>query len=359
MISQTILTAVSLIFLLSIGVACSKKDVHFPKPTSRDSQEIRGISKNLQANKIQSVADLVEKVQPSVVSISVDILSKGLFRKYTNESSGTGMIISPNGYIVTNHHVIVDASDIEVSLLDGRTFPARIIGKDSLTDLAILKVAVDDLPAIIFGNSTVLRPGDQVITIGNALNLKGGPSVTMGIISGLGRTVETDRGDLYDMIQTDAAINRGNSGGPLLNMNGDVIGINTAVYGGAQSMGFAISASIAQPIFKSLIEYGKVVRPLMGLRGTDVTQTLAHKYKLGVTEGVLVTYTSENGPAYRSGLRSGDVITAINSDKTKDMADFLTTLWSHKVGDKVKVAYISEQSQNVTEVTLIERPSDS
>ena len=326
--------------------------------SSQSNEDIK-TSLNIDTKGVTSVSDLVAKVQPSVVSIAVNIVSRGFLYNYTDEGSGTGMILSEDGHIITNHHVIGNASDIQVSLLDGRTFPAKVIGKDSLTDLAILKIPVDNLQTIVFGDSTILRPGDQVITIGNALNLKGGPSVTMGIINGLGRTVETDRGDLYDMIQTDAAINRGNSGGPLLDMKGHVIGINTAMYGGAQGMGFAISSSIAQPIFKKLIEDGKVVRPLIGLRGTDVTQTLSNRYDLGVTEGVLVTFTSENGPAYESGLRAGAVIIAINGTETKDMADFLTTLWSHKVGEKVKIDYIFEKSPQITEVILTERPNDS
>jgi len=357
MINRSILAVFS-IAMLVITLAC-EEEPNLPKSISNDSNKMLETPTTLHVKKIRSVADLVAKVQPSVVSISADIVSKGLFYNYTNEGSGTGMIISSDGHIVTNNHVIRDASDIEVSLFDGRTFSAQLIGEDSLTDLAILKISADSLPAIIFGNSALLRPGDQVVTIGNALNLKGGPSVTMGIISGLGRTVETDRGDLYDMIQTDAAINRGNSGGPLLDMSGHVIGINTAVYGGAQGMGFAISSSIAQPILKTLTENGKVIRPLMGLRGTDVTQPLSNRYDLGVTEGVLVTFTSENGPAYKSGLRPGDVITAINGSATIDMADFLTTLWSHKVGDKVTVNYISEKSAHITEVTLTERPNNS
>ena len=349
---------VLLVFILLVPSACTERTEPYSPPSSESNEDLE-TSVKPHKNEIGSVADLVSKVQPSVVSISVDIVSRSFLYNYTNEGSGTGMIISADGHIVTNYHVIRDASDIEVNLLDGRTFPAQIVGKDSLTDLAILKISVETLPAIVFGDSTVLRPGDQVVTIGNALNLKGGPSVTMGIISGLGRTVETDRGDLYDMIQTDAAINRGNSGGPLLDMKGHVIGINTAVYGGAQGMGFAISSSVAQPIFKNLIENGKVVRPLIGLRGTDVTPTLSNRYDLGVTEGVLVTFTSEDGPAYQSGLRPGAVIMSINGNETRDMADFLTTLWSHKVGEKVKIDYIFEKSPRVTEVTLIERPNDS
>ena len=173
-------------------------------------------------------------------------MSKGLFQNHSDEGSGTGIIIGSNGYIVTNYHVIQNAKDIEVALWDGTSYSAELVGSDILTDLAIVKIGAINLPTIEFGNSEKLRPGDWVFTIGNALAVKGGPSVTLGIVSGLGRTIRTERGDLYDMIQTDAAINKGNSGGPLLNLDGKVVGINTAVYRSAQGIGFAVSSSVSQ-----------------------------------------------------------------------------------------------------------------
>lgn len=305
---------------------------------------------------LPSLANLVESVENSVVSISVDIVSRTLFYDFTDEGSGTGMIFRSDGYVVTNFHVVQDANYIEVSLNDGRVFPADIVGLDMLTDLAVLKIASEHLPTASFGDSSALRTGDWVVTIGNALSLKGGPSVTFGIISGLGRTIRTERGDLYDMIQTDAAINKGNSGGPLINLAGDVVGINTAVYSGAQGVGFAVSSVIAEPIIQSLIKKGKVVRPLIGLSGIDVTPSIASRYNLGVEEGVLVGHISKNGPADESGLQVMDVITALDGEKTSDMAQFLTKLWSYDVGDKVNVDYISDQSAKSTVVTLIERP---
>ena len=304
-----------------------------------------------------TLADLVESVEPSVVSISVDIVSRGMFYNFTDEGSGTGMIIRPDGYILTNFHVVQDAKEIEVSMSDGRNFSAEIIGLDKLTDLAVIKIGAEDLPTVSFGDSDNLRAGDWAVTIGNALALKGGPTVTLGIVSGLGRTIQTERGDLYDMIQTDAAINQGNSGGPLVNLRGKVIGINTAVYGGAQGIGFAVSAKVALPIIKSLIDTGNVVRPLIGLNGINVTPALASRYNLGIAEGILITHVQNDGPANQGGLKVMDVITALDGTKTDDMAQFLGLLWQYEVGEEIEVTYVSDRSPKVTRVVLVERPS--
>ena len=254
-------------FLLVVAIlasyACSTNETRSPVVDSNDfTEEItlentHLIKSPLVTQNLFPLADLVENVQKSVVSISVDIVSRGRFF-FADEGSGTGIIISNDGYIVTNYHVIQNTSDIEVSLSDGGNYSAEIVGLDVLTDLAVIKIEADNLSTIKFGESSALRPGDWVFTIGNALGLRGGPSVTFGVISGVGRTVQTERGDLYDMIQHDAAINQGNSGGPLVSAKGEVIGINTAVYSGAQGIGFAVSSSVAQPIIHSLIKDGKV-----------------------------------------------------------------------------------------------------
>ena len=353
-----------LLFLIAILAthACSADKSPYPVIDSNDfSQKIS--SENIHLNKspigtqnLFPLADLVETVQQSVVSISVDIVSRGRFFDFTDEGSGTGIIISNDGYIITNYHVIQNTSDIEVSLADGRNYSAEIVGLDVLTDLAVIKIEADNLPTIKFGDSSTLRPGDWVFTIGNALDLRGGPSVTFGIISGVGRTVQTERGDLYDMIQTDAAINQGNSGGPLVSDEGEVIGINTAVYSGAQGIGFSVSSSVAQPVIDSLIKKGKVTRPLIGLRGINTTNTISKRYDLGVSKGIFVTHISPNGPADNGNLKVGDVITAINGTATPTMSEFLPLLWGYDVGDTVTVTYISEKSPLMTEIVLDVRP---
>ena len=353
-------------FLLAIAIlatfACSGDEARSPVIDSNDlTQKITFENTHLDTpphvtQSLFPLADLVENVQQSVVSISVDIVSKGRFFDFTDEGSGTGIIISNDGYIVTNYHVIQNTSDIEVSLSDGRNYSAEIVGLDVLTDLAVIKIEADNLSTIKFGESGVLRPGDWVFTIGNALGLRGGPSVTFGIISGVGRTVQTERGDLYDMIQTDAAINQGNSGGPLVNHEGEVIGINTAVYSGAQGIGFSVSSSVAQPVINSLIKKGKVTRPLIGLRGINTTNTISKRYDLGVSEGIFVTHISSNGPADNGKLKVGDVITAINGTSTPTMSEFLPLLWGYDVGDTVTVTYISEKTPLVTDIILDIRP---
>ena len=283
---------------------------------------------------LPSLRNLISDMEETVVSISVDILSRGIFYDYSNEGSGTGFIIRPDGYIVTNNHVIEDATEIEVTLQNGSIYPAQIIGLDPLSDLAVIKIDASNLKAASFGNSDALQPGDWAVTIGNALALKGGPTVTLGIISGLERSITTENGSLFDLIQTDAAINRGNSGGPLITLDGEVVGINTAVLSGAQGIGFAVSSNVADPIIKSLIDSGKVIRPLIGLRGADITPAIFERYELPVEEGVIITKIEANGPADKSGLKEMDIITALNDIPTPDMSKFLMELWNNNPVNK-------------------------
>lgn len=305
---------------------------------------------------LPSLSSLVDKVKPAVATISVESLTRGLFFDFTDEGAGSGMVVRSDGYIVTNFHVIQDARDIKVSLPGGGTYDARVVGKDALTDLAVLKIEADGLATVSFGNSNSMAVGDWVVAVGNVLALKGGPTVTLGIVSAMGRTLTTDRGTLYDLLQTDAAINEGNSGGPLVNLNGEVVGINTAILRDAQGIGFAISSSIASPIIDSLIEHGRVVRPLIGLTGADVTPSRASQLGLNVTEGVIVTRLSRDGPAFRAGLRVGDVITKLDGIPTPDMARFLTLLWTYDVADVVRIEYTSNGKTLETSVELLERP---
>ena len=306
---------------------------------------------------LPSIASLVDEIEPAVVSISVESVSRGMFFDFTDEGAGTGTVIRPDGYIVTNFHVIQGANDIQVTLASGNSYDADVVGYDIITDLAVLKIDDDDLATIRMGDSDALDVGDWVVALGNALALKGGPTVTLGIVSARGRTLSTERGDLYDLIQTDAAINDGNSGGPLINLQGEVIGINTAIIRRAQGIGFAISSTAALPIIDSLIEHGRVVRPLIGLTGADVTPARANQLGLNVDEGIIVTRMTLDGPAYEAGIRVGDVITKLNDIPTPDMAAFLTLLWTFDIGQEVQVEYIHENETQVTGVTLVERPS--
>ena len=306
---------------------------------------------------LPSISTLVHEIEPAVASISVESVSRGMFFDFADEGAGTGVVIRSDGYIVTNFHVIQGANDIKVNLPNGNTYDARVVGRDIITDLAVLKIDEENLTIIRMGDSDDIHVGDWVVALGNALALKGGPTVTLGIVSARGRTLSTERGDLYDLIQTDAAINDGNSGGPLINLQGEVIGINTAIIRRAQGIGFAISSTAAQPIINSLIEHGRVVRPLIGLTGADVTPARANQLGLNVDEGIIVTRMTMDGPAYEGGIRVGDVITKLNDIPTTDMAEFLTLLWTFEIGQEIQVEYIHEGETQVTGVTLVERPS--
>ncbi len=305
-----------------------------------------------------SLSELVNDVKPAVASIAVESVSRGLFFDFTDEGAGSGIVVTPDGYIVTNFHVIQNADDIKVNLPNGETYSARVIGRDRITDLAILKIDAEGLATATFGDSDRLEVGDWVVAMGNALALKGGPTVTLGIVSARGRTVTTERGPLYDMIQTDAAINDGNSGGPLVNLQGEIVGISTAILRQAQGIGFAVSSTVANPIIDSLIEHGRVVRPLIGLTGADVTAARANQLSLTVSEGIIVTRAARDGPAYASGVRVGDVVTKMNGIPTPDMARFLTLLWTFDVGDEIEVEYVSDRQTEVTTITLQERPPE-
>ena len=306
---------------------------------------------------LPSIADLITGVQPAVVSIFVESVNQGLFYDFTDQGAGSGVIVRSDGYVVTNFHVIHDVVGIKVHLPDGKTYDAEVVGWDIVSDLAVLKIETDDtLPVIEWGDSDDIRVGDWVVAVGNALALKGGPTVTLGIVSARGRTVRTEREPLYDMIQTDAAINDGNSGGPLVDMDGEVIGISTAVERRAQGIGFAISSETAIPIIESLIEHGRVVRPLMGMNGEDVTAAIANRLDLNVDEGVIITRISRAGPAFNAGLQVGDVIISLDGIPTSDMGGFLTLLWSYEVGDSVQVDYMRDDKQFETSVELVERP---
>ena len=315
-----------------------------------------GSPETSQIGELPSIADLVDSVKEEVASISVESVNRGLFFDFTDEGAGSGIIVSSDGYIVTNYHVIHDVIAVKVDLPNGESYDADIVGWDVVTDLAVLKIEPEaSLPVVEWGNSDSMRVGDWVVALGNALSLKGGPTVTLGIISALGRTVPTERGSLYHMIQTDAAINKGNSGGPLVSLDGKVIGISTAMLGQAQGIGFAVSSETALPVIASLIEHGEVVRPSMEVSVEDVTPAISNRLGLNVKEGVIVTRIAQRGAAFDAGLQVGDVITDLDGIPTKGVSDFLTLLWSYEVGDSVEVSYLRSNKLFETSVELAER----
>ena len=305
---------------------------------------------------LPSIANLVENVETAVASISVESVNRGMFYDFTDEGAGTGVIVRPDGYIVTNYHVIQDVLGVKAHLPNGKSYDAEIVGWDVISDLAVIKIEPDEaLPVAAWGDSQDVRVGDWVVAVGNAMALKGGPTVTLGIVSALGRTVKTDRDPLYDMIQTDAAINDGNSGGPLLNLAGEVVGINAAMLRQARGIGFAISSETARPIIESLIKHGRMVRPLIGLSAQDVTPAISSRMGLGVDEGIIVTRIAGGGPAFQAGLQVGDVALKLDGVPISDMAEFLTMLWTYNIGDDVLLEYMREDKLFETTIELAER----
>jgi S1-C subfamily serine protease len=311
------------------------------------------------AQGLPSIADVIEKSIPWVASITTETVVRGRFFNFPDEGAGSGIVVRSDGYLVTNYHVIQGANEIKVHLPGSETYNALVVGFDEVTDLAVLKINGTELPAAAFADSDAVRMGDWVITLGNALGLEGGPSVTLGIVSGLGRTITTERYPyaFFDLIQTDAAINNGNSGGPLIDIRGEVVGINQARFPRAQGMGFAISASTAVRVIDSLIELGRVIRPQIGFDGNDVTPSVAGELNLTVEEGVIVTRMSREGPAYVAGIRLGDVITNIDGIPTPGVAEWLSLLWAYRPGDEVRVEYLRNNDVFSAIVKLVERPS--
>lgn len=317
-----------------------------------------------------SFADLAEKLLPSVVNISStqkiedpgdypelpEFPEGSPFEEFFEEfmgkrgrgmpsvppaSLGSGFIIdAKNGYIVTNNHVIRDAEEVRVTLYNDDTIPAEVIGKDEKTDLAVLKIDVNghDLTDVKFGNSDVLRVGDWILAIGNPFGLGG--TVTAGIISAQQRDINA--GPYDDFIQTDASINRGNSGGPMFNLDGEVIGINTAIFspsGGSVGIGFAIPSDLAKPVINQLIEYGKTRRGWLGVRIQTVTDEIAESLGLNKAQGALVASVTTDGPAEKAGLEAGDIILGFDGKKVPSMRDLPRIVAETPIDKEVDIEY--------------------
>jgi serine protease Do len=309
---------------------------------------------------LPSIADVVTRVEPAVVFISVEYVDTSFFFQTVQTKSGSGVILSPDGYILTNNHVVDGARDIKVSLPDDEnTYEATIVGADSISDLAVVKIEGKDLPTADFGDASTLRIGDWVVAMGNALALEGGPSVTLGIVSNLNRSFTIDQSAYYDVIQTDAAINPGNSGGPLVNLEGQVIGINTFIVSGAQNIGFAVSARTAQKVYDDLVQFGKVTWPYLGIVLRTVTPTLASQLGLSKDQGVLAWQVEQGSPAADAGIQDNDVITQFDGQDVNDATQLTKLLWQHNVGDVVTMTLWRGEDMQEVSVTLGTRPTGS
>ena len=323
-----------------------------------------------------SYADAVEKAAPAVVNIFTQKLvtervhplmedplfrhffgnNQGSTRQRLESSLGSGVIISPEGYILTNNHVIEAADEIQVALRDGRTAVARIVGTDPETDLAILKIELVELQPITLGHSQQLRVGDVVLAIGNPFGV--GQTVTSGIVSATGRNM-LGISTFENFIQTDAAINPGNSGGALITANGNLIGINTAIFsrsGGSQGIGFAIPIDLARDVMQQIIEHGEVIRGWLGVAIQDITEELAQSFELKSLDGVIISNIIRDGPADQAGLTRGDVITHINANAVKNVRAALTLISQARPGTAVKISGIRQGKKFDVDVTVMQRP---
>jgi serine protease Do len=347
------LIVVLLLVSISLVVACI-----LAKPPSSASGYLyvdEGIGSEL------STQELVAEVSPAVVSIVTETVSYNWFWQAVPQTgAGSGIIVSPDGYIVTNNHVVEGAQKVTVTLSDGSAFTATVVGADAQTDLAVVKIDASNLAYLHFLSNSLeqLSVLDPVVAVGNALALPGGPTWTTGVVSNLGRSIEETTGVvLNDIIQTDAAINAGNSGGPLLDTAGQVVGINVAIASNAENIGFAISTDTAIPVVQSLITEGKVVRPWLGVSVTAVTPTIQHYYHLSVDAGALITSVTSGSPADEAGLRAGDVITKMDDEDISTAAELTSAIGSHQIGDQIEIVYYRGNVQNVANATLEESPS--
>jgi len=312
-----------------------------------------------------ALTDVAESVSPSVVSIQVEVTKPqnegfpfffgGQGRGGIVRGGGSGVILRPDGYILTNNHVVREASRIEVRLKSGKSFPATLVGADSATDLAMLKIDARGLPQAEFASSDKARVGQFVIAIGSPFGLD--YTVTTGVLSAKGRG-GIGANEIEDYLQTDASINPGNSGGPLVNLHGRVLGINTMIIGRGSGIGFAIPSEIAQRVARQLIENGTVKRAWLGVSFQEITPELAAHFGGSFDGGALINAVVPQGPADKAGLRAGDVITAIGGQKIQEGHDLLRAVLRHGVGERLNLEV--RRDDKTKKVTLVtgERPSE-
>jgi serine protease Do len=269
---------------------------------------------------------------------------------------GTGVIVAERGFMVTNFHVVEGVSEAQVLLADGRNFRGTVAGADPATDLAVLRLEGHDLPHVVLGDSDLVRVGQFAIAVGNSLGLPGGPTVSLGVVSALGRPLPGSDFVLDGLLQTDAAINPGNSGGPLANLRGEVIGINTAMVPYAQGVGFAIPSNTVRTVVDQVLLQGRVVRPWLGISGVSVGQAPDTAAELSVGTGVLVMEVAEGGPAARAGVWAGDVIQRVANHPVSTLHDLLKALATVPVGGHVDLTVVRGRRSRAVVVQLGEAP---
>jgi serine protease Do len=377
------LAAVSVAGLALAGVlAC----LHGAEPGGHDPLALNLDHSSVERGRPEpaSFADVVKRVSPSVVKITTREKAKPvsgdanpffgmddpIFRQFfagrmpqapqgPAAGVGSGVIISKDGYIVTNNHVVDGADELTVTLSDGREFPAKVVGRDPLTDIAVVKVDAKDLPAVTFADSGQTEVGDRVLAIGNPFGI--GETVTSGIVSATGRRVGilADVKGYEDFIQTDAAINPGNSGGALVDIDGRLVGINTAILthsGGFQGVGLAVPADLVSQVAGSLVEHGRVLRGYLGVNIQNITPALADSFGLTSRDGALVAEVLPNGPAAKAGVQSGDVLTAINGTKVLDTNKVQLAVANLAPGTRIDLEVLRNGKTEHLTATAMARP---
>ena len=310
-----------------------------------------------------SEAELVAKVAPTVVSIFTETITYDIFLQPVPErGAGSGVIIDPKGYIVTNNHVVAGAESVMVTLSDGRSFEAVGWVTEPWADLAVVCIEPGgDLPFAHFLSNSLkkLKELESVVAVGNALALPGGPTWTSGVVSNLGRSIRLQNGlVLHDLIQTDAAINPGNSGGPLINMAGQVVGINTAIAAEAENIGFVISTDTAIPVINDLVREGYVPCAWLGVRLLTVTPAIKDQYDLSVNYGALIVEVVSGSPADDAGLKGNDVIIEFAGQQINTAEELATAIRDRNPGDTVEITFVrGEEAPQTVSATLIQRPS--
>lgn len=280
-------------------------------------------------------------------------------KKWKEQSLGSGVVVSADGYIITNYHVVEKSDEIKVTLFDQQNYRGKIIGSDPKTDLAVIKIPAKNLPAIKWGDSDRLQVGEFVLAFGNPYSL--GHTVTMGIVSALGRA-NVGIADYEDFIQTDAAINPGNSGGPLVNIKGELVGINTAIFsrtGGYQGIGFAVPSNMARSVMTQLMNEGKVTRGWLGITIQNLTPELAKEFGLKKPSGALVTDISRKSPAEKAGIRRGDVVLEINGKEIRNVESLRNIVAQSKVGSRIKLEVLRNGRTLSVDVSVTEYPQET
>lgn len=340
-------------------------NIQIPKSLSGDGTAFSDIVKVIRPVVVNiSTSKTVTKKDTSPFSHFFDGPFNELFepfdtpKKWKEKSLGSGVVVSSDGYIITNNHVIEKADEIKVTLYDQQNYKGKVVGTDPKTDLAVIKISSDNLPAIKWGNSDVLNVGEFVLAFGNPYSL--GHTVTMGIVSAVGRA-NVGIADYEDFIQTDAAINPGNSGGPLVNIRGELVGINTAIFsrtGGYQGIGFAVPSNMVKSVMTQLINEGKVTRGWLGVTIQNLTPELAKEFGLEKAAGALVTEIFEGSPASEANIKRGDVILEVNGKKIKNVENLRNIVAQSKVGSMIELKILREGKTSILSATISEYPQD-